>query len=436
MLLKRTNFSQNIPIVGIDVSKEKSDFCILDPDNKVFKRGVIKHNEESMKKSMKYFDEVNEQFRKNPICIMEATSYYHRILYNFLVNNGIEVIVINPIQSGSVKNMNIRNMKNDKIDAYRLALLYRLGSLKPSNIPVGETARLRSLCRYHMALNNDLVRHMARLTSFVEQSVPGYEKIFSKLKGSTALMILESYPTPVLMLEADASEMVNIIKKQSHKGIEYAAEKAEQIKRIARSALDIGLKRSEDALLIPSEIAVIRLIQSNIVKTDKEITEIMKNAAFISDMAELLKSIPGISDFSAAVLISEFADISLFDNAKQLVAFCGLEPSQHQSGNFNGTKTKLSKRGSPYLRFIINMIAIKNAYKQRNGKTLNPVLADYYEHKCGQKGKKAALCAVMRKLVHIIFAVLRDKQPFELRTPEEHIEMLRVKNQHMIEKSA
>lgn len=162
----------------------------------------------------------------------------------------------------------------------------------------------------------------------------------------------------------------------------------------------------------------------------------MKNAAFISDMAELLKSIPGISDFSAAVLISEFADISLFDNAKQLVAFCGLEPSQHQSGNFNGTKTKLSKRGSPYLRFIINMIAIKNAYKQRNGKTLNPVLADYYEHKCGQKGKKAALCAVMRKLVHIIFAVLRDKQPFELRTPEEHIEMLRVKNQHMIEKSA
>ena len=45
MLLKRTNFSQNIPIVGIDVSKEKSDFCILDPDNKVFKRGVIKHNE-------------------------------------------------------------------------------------------------------------------------------------------------------------------------------------------------------------------------------------------------------------------------------------------------------------------------------------------------------------------------------------------------------
>ena len=74
------------------------------------------------------------------------------------------------------------------------------------------------------------------------------------------------------------------------------------------------------------------------------------------------------------------------------------------------------------------MVAVKCAFKQKNGKYANPVLAEFYEHKCEQKEKKTALCAVMRKLVHIVFAVLRDQKPFELRTPEEHEQIIRAKN--------
>ena len=52
------------------------------------------------------------------------------------------------------------------------------------------------------------------------------------------------------------------------------------------------------------------------------------------------------------------------------------------------------------------------------------VLYEFYQKKCTNKPKKVALGAVMRKLVNIIFAVMRDKKPFELRTPEEHEELL------------
>ncbi len=61
-------------------------------------------------------------------------------------------------------------------------------------------------------------------------------------------------------------------------------------------------------------------------------------------------------------------------------------------------------------------------------KKTNPVIHGFYHQKCINKPKKVALGAVMRKLVNIIFAVLRDKKPFELRTPEEHEELLFTKS--------
>ena len=62
----------------------------------------------------------------------------------------------------------------------------------------------------------------------------------------------------------------------------------------------------------------------------------------------------------------------------------------------------------------------------KHGKSLpsNPILADYYERKCLEKPKKVALAAVMHKLTDIIFAILRDQKPFELRTPEQYVRRL------------
>lgn len=424
MFLNTNSYSSECFVIGIDVSKFKSDFCILGTDNTVFKRGVVQHNSVSMHAVLKIFEEAEGFYGVNAVCIMEATSYYHRPMYQFLKEHGYTVIVINPIQSGSIKNINIRNMKNDKVDAYRLALLYKLNAIKPSNIPEGIISGLRSICRYHVAMTDDLVRYRSRLVAFIEQSIPGYMTVFSDIIGNASLTVLEKFSSPTAMLNADEVNLTEIIKTASHKQIKYASQKAKQIKAIAIKASEIGVHRQEDNYLIPSIISIIRMLQKNIIGTNNEIKRLFKENEYLAETATLLKTIPGVADFSAAVLISEIGDISTFTNAKQLVAYFRLDPSQHQSGNFSGTRMKLSKRGSPYLRYIINMVAIKNAYKMRNGKCLNPVTAEYYEQKRATKGPKTALCAVMRKMVNVIFAVLRDKKPFEYRTPEEHRQIM------------
>jgi transposase len=114
----------NSPVAGIDVSKEYSDYCILTPDNTVFSRGKIFHHPASMDKLCRQLDDVEKAFGFKPICIMESTAYYHRILYRYLTKHGHKVMLINALQSKAAADFNIRSAKTDKIDAYKLALLY------------------------------------------------------------------------------------------------------------------------------------------------------------------------------------------------------------------------------------------------------------------------------------------------------------------------
>lgn len=84
----------------------------------------------------------------------------------------------------------------------------------------------------------------------------------------------------------------------------------------------------------------------------------------------------------------------------------------------------MSKRGSPMLRKALYMAALKAVCQEKDGSKVNPILFDYYQRKCEGKPKKVALGAVMHKLARIIYAVLRDQKPFELRSPEEHRKLM------------
>ena len=115
------------PVVGIDVSKRFSDMCILSPDNQIFAQTKIYHDSTSMKRA-------------------EATSHYHLILFQFFSDCGYNVLVVNPLQSNSMKDFSIRKRKTDKVDALKLAMLYRTKTLRPSQIPQSAIRVLRLLC--------------------------------------------------------------------------------------------------------------------------------------------------------------------------------------------------------------------------------------------------------------------------------------------------
>lgn len=119
-----------------------------------------------------------------------------------------------------------------------------------------------------------------------------------------------------------------------------------------------------------------------------------------------ITTITGIGNVTGSAIISEIGDISKLDNPRKLVAFAGIDASVTQSGEFEATHNVMSKRGSPYLRNAIFQAALIASFK-------DPVLSDYYQKKRSE-GKHHLTCvgAVARKMCNIIYAVLKNNQPY------------------------
>mgnify|MGYP000876926492 CR=1 FL=1 len=129
-------------VVGIDVSKAFSDICILSPNNDVI----------GMQSLISVLEKVENEYEDRAVIIMEATAHYHQILANFFRKHNYEVIVINPIQSGALKNINIRKIKSDKTDAYNIALLYRIKNYNETITHSDTVNSIKKLCRQHKEL--------------------------------------------------------------------------------------------------------------------------------------------------------------------------------------------------------------------------------------------------------------------------------------------
>jgi transposase len=165
---------------------------------------------------------------------------------------------------------------------------------------------------------------------------------------------------------------------------------------------------------IPSP-AVRRAIQEHIDFLNEQIKQVERDIEQLIDgnddnrkQIELLVSIPGISTTTAAKILSELPDVSSFPQARHLASYAGLCPRQHQSGSSVRKKTRLSKTGNPYLREAFYMPAV--CVMRGNNPLLQPLVA-----RMRADGRKPIVIigAVMRKLLHIAYGVLKTGTPFD-----------------------
>jgi transposase len=421
------------PIAGIDVGKFFSEMAILSPSNEVVARMRIHHDSSAdVKRAIELLRKMEKDFASRPFVVMESTGHYHKILFHSLCKAGFEVSVTNPIQTDSIKNIGIRKVKNDKVDARKIALLHRFQELKSTNIPNEDIECLRSLCRQYYKLSNELTVYKNRLTGIVDQVMLSFKDVFPSIFSKTAIAVLEKYPTPEHILKANKDDLVSLIQDNSRKSLEWSSAKYELLVSKARRFAPLSINNPSNVAMIGVYISMIKTLNENLAKILKAIRQLItedmaKDTPMLSLTLELLQSIPGIGLLTAATIIAEVGDFKAFSKPGKLAAYFGVDPSVMQSGEFVGTRNKMSKRGSKLLRRILFTAALANIRTKRDQKPCNPVMMEFYKRKCQSKPKKVALGAVMRKLVCIIFAVLRDRKPFELRSPQKHAQMLAAK---------
>jgi len=121
----------------------------------------------------------------------------------------------------------------------------------------------------------------------------------------------------------------------------------------------------------------------------------------------LLDSIPGLGERTIAILLAFFSDPGRFDNSRQAAAFAGLDPRRHESGSSVKGKPRLSKVGHAFLRKALYMPAMVALYKTDWGKQFRDRLA------ASGKPAKLIIGAMMRKLLHVAFGVLKSGKNFD-----------------------
>jgi transposase len=133
----------------------------------------------------------------------------------------------------------------------------------------------------------------------------------------------------------------------------------------------------------------------------------INNHPGLKRQSKLLDSIPGIAETTAALLLSVITDITQYKSARQVAAYAGLVPRERQSGSRVRGQTRLSKIGNARLRRALYFPAI-------TALRCNPFFQAWAEGLLKRgKSKMSVICAVMRKLVHLAYGVLKNGQPFD-----------------------
>jgi len=174
----------------------------------------------------------------------------------------------------------------------------------------------------------------------------------------------------------------------------------------------IANKNQENNRLDEASDVVAVNISAHIEFLDKQIKEVeelisnhIKGHRDLNDKSKLLDSIPGIGEKTIGVILA-FLSIKNFDSVKQVAAFVGLNPKPRQSGSSVLGVGRISKTGDADLRKAFYMPAVVSI-------RFNPIIKDFAKRLSNAgKAKMVVVIAAMRKLLHIIYGVLKNKMPF------------------------
>ncbi|WP_338936945.1 IS110-like element ISFnu4 family transposase [Fusobacterium nucleatum subsp. nucleatum] len=389
-------------LLGIDIAKlNHVASCIDSSTNEiVFSNFKFKND---FKGFSTLLDKIKTFDTKNLIIGLESTSHYGENLINFLFKQHFKVALINPLQTSHLRKANIRDAKNDNLDSLNIAkslIFAKLNFISEKNI---NCFSLKKLTRFRSSLIKQRSKAKIQLTSLLDLLFPELQYLFkSKIHNKAIYSLLKKYPSAEEIAALKDDEISNLLYASS-KG-HFKKEKSIELKSLAKTT--VGIKDTSISLHVIQLIELIELY-------DKQIKDIVTKIADTVDKLDTkLLSVPGISIIACAIILGETNNFNNFSDSTKLLAFAGLDPKIRQSGNFNASSCRMSKKGSPYLRYALIFTAWNIV---RHSEKFNK----YYCLKRSQsKSHYNSLGHVAHKLVRVIFTLIKKNIVYQ----EENLE--------------
>jgi len=384
--------------VGIDVGKRHHVAVMLDASGQQVGKALRFANDQAG------FQQLQERLAalgEVALIGLEATAHYWLALYTMLSAARYELVVLNPLQIHAYRQSGIRKRKNDRFDAYWIADYIRISQQPPSSQPQPELLQLRELTRFRASLTDQVGDCKRKVISVLDRVFPEYETLFSSVFIQTSRRLLAEALTPDEFADFDLSELAQLLAATSRG--RHGQAKAEEIQTLARQSVGIGFLGNALRLQMTCLLQQLALLDAQRQQLEVEI------AALMNQLPQYITSIPGIGPVTGAIILAEIGDVQRFAAPEKLVAYAGIDPTVYQSGQFTASQTRMSKRGSPYLRHALWQAAFMATQH-------DPQLRDFYQRKRAEgKAHGTAVGAVCRKLLHRIYVVLKEQRPYVIR---------------------
>ncbi len=384
--------------IGIDMAKDKFDYCAMDSDLNVLCTG---NNCSNSKEDFQVFADVLNALRSPGVVMqigMESTGIYHLPLYNYLRARGYRIRLLNGLEVRGMKKSRVRKSSNDAIDAQSIAQYLMTTKEKDSEPFPEDLLDLKELVTAYSIITDKIRTTKNNVIRVMDMLFRGLSNIVDLDYDS--IDMLSRYSTPEEFLQADQDELLHHVTKR----------RADRIRNAAESAPDPPGCTKALKIELGSLLRILRVLE----KEKESIEEAMGREMCNRD--HVIKSIPGIGDTIGSIILGKIGDIARFKSPEKLVAFVGLDPVIKESGKMRSERP-ISKRGDPLLRSAIYMSTVVATRS-------NPVISEFYRRKVeGGMPKTKALVAASRKQCHIIWSVWYNNRIFEIpekfRTKEE-----------------
>lgn len=389
--------------IGIDIAKENHVVGVLDEKgNACGKHHSFANDAEGFKGLLDRLSELGAS-AEDGIVAMEATGHYWMATYVFLVDHGFEVAVVNPsLIDAFRKTDTLRKTKTDAIDAFLIARFAREKRICASPMSPENSDGLKQLTRYRHHLVKERTMLKNRCTAVIDRVFPEFSSVFSDIYGEAAKALLKHDPTPAGIASTDIRTLTKIVKEASKGRLGRA--RAEEIKAVAKESVGVPFATSALAFEIRHIVELIDHLDRQIEELEAEIARILDETP-----GRWLATIDGVGGTLAAMIAGEIGDAERFDDPKKVIAFAGIDSTKCESGKFVGRENRMSKKGSPYLRFALLLAADK--VRQRD-----PYFGDYYAAKIAEgKHHYVALSGVARKLAGVCLTLMKEQRAYEPR---------------------
>jgi len=392
--------------IGIDIAKQTHCARAVNSlDDRESEPLFFANRKEGIeKKLLKRIAKWCRRYNCNEVVIaVEPTAGYWRAISSYLESKGFRVELVASKKVKSRKDLVDNSpLKSDKKDALLIARLLKQKNILDYREPSDEVAAVKELVNIADDLNKTLAAYKNRLEYFTSVYFPEIGDYFGKLGCKSMRTLLHRYPFPREIAEANIEEIGSAISKGSRRKSEE--KKARLIQEAARNS--IGVPETNGAQRVTLSVILSMLdVTEDYLATVKSLLK--KALEKVGRQFEVLDSIKGVGVMVAGSVIAALGDLKQYRSNRQVLKKVGLNLYRLSSGNRHG-RDHISRRGMALARKYLFMAARCHT---REGTAF---YGKYISMRNRGVSYKKTMVAIMRKLLRVMYALVRDDRMFEI----------------------